>query len=63
MFDDMIVDMISNKKFHPVVGELFIRSRVMKTSSVFIIQIYFKVPKVITLNTIHCYIMNLPNKR
>ena len=40
-FDDMIADMLSNKRFNPIVTELFIRGR--KLSLVFIIQFYFAV--------------------
>ena len=43
-FDDMIVDMLSNKKLNPIVTELFIRGRKLNISFVFIIQSYFAVP-------------------
>ena len=36
VFDDMIVDMINNKKLNPVVTELFIRDRKIK---IFIVHI------------------------
>ena len=45
VFDDMIADMINNKKLNPVVTELFIRGRRLNISIVFITQSYFKVPK------------------
>ena len=35
LFDDMIADMIINKKFNPVVTELFIRGRKINTSNIF----------------------------
>ena len=35
-FDDIIADMISNEKLHPVVTELFIRGRKLNISLVFI---------------------------
>ena len=38
VFDDMIADMINNKKLNPVVTELFIRGRKLNTSIVFITQ-------------------------
>ena len=38
VFDDMIVDMLRNKKLNPVVTELFIRGRKLKISLVFIRQ-------------------------
>ena len=45
VFDDMIADMINNKKRNPVLTELFIRGRKLNISNVFITQSYFKVPK------------------
>ena len=53
VFDDMIADMIHNKKLNSIVTELFIRGRKLNISLVFIIQSYFKVPKDVRLNTIH----------
>ena len=55
VFDDMIADMISNKKFNPVVTELFIRRRKLNISIVFITQSYFKVPKEVRQNTRHSF--------
>ena len=51
VFDDMIADMINNKKLNPVVTELFIRGRKLNISIVFITQSYFKVPKNVRLHT------------
>ena len=42
-FDDMITDMLSNKKLNSVVTELFIRGRKLNVSLVFIIQSCFAV--------------------
>ena len=39
IFDDMIADMINNKKLNPVVTEMFIRGRKLDISIVFITQI------------------------
>ena len=36
VFDEMIADVINNKKFNPVVTELFIRGRKLNMSIVFI---------------------------
>ena len=36
VFDDMIIDMLSNKKLSPIVAELFIRERKPNISLVFI---------------------------
>ena len=63
VFDDMIVDMINNKKLNPIVIELFIRGRKTNISIVFIRQSYFKVPKDVRLNTTHFFIMKIPNER
>ena len=50
VFDDMIADMINNKKLNPIVTELLIRGRKLNISIVFITQSYFKVPKDVRLN-------------
>ena len=63
VLDDMIADMINNKKLNPVVTELFIRGRKLNISIVFITQSYFKGPKEVRLNTTHFFIMKIPNKR
>ena len=63
IFDDMIADMINNKKLNLVVTELFIRGRKLNTSIVFITQSYFKVPKDVTLNSTHFFIMKISNKK
>ena len=42
VFDDMIADMINNKKLNPIVTELFIRCRKLNISIVFITQSYLK---------------------
>ena len=63
VFDDMIADMINNKKLNPVVTELFIRGRKINISIVFIMQSYLKVPKDVRLNYTHFFIMKIPNKR
>ena len=61
IFDDMIADIIN--KLNPIVTELFIRSRKLNISIVFVTQSYFKVPKDVTLNSTHFFIMKIPNKR
>ena len=63
VLDDMIADMINNKKLNPVVTELFIRGRKLNISIVFITQSYFKLPKDVRLNSAHFFIMKIPNKR
>ena len=63
IFNDMIADMISNKKLNLVVTELFIRSRKLNISIVFIMKSYFKVPKDVRLNSTHFFILKISNKR
>ena len=62
VFDDMIADMIHNKKLNSIVTELFIRGRKLNISLVFITQSYLKVPKDVRLNTSHVFIAKIPNK-
>ena len=62
-FDDMIADMINNKKLNSIVTELFIRGRKLNISLVFITLSYFKVPKNVRLNTTHFFITKIPNER
>ena len=63
VFDDMIADMINNKKLNSIVTELFIRGRKLNISLVFIRQSYFKVPKDGRLNSTHFFIMKIRNNR
>ena len=62
-FDDMIADIMTNKKFEAIIKELFIRCRKINISLVFIIQSYFSVPKDVRLNSTHYFIMKICNKR
>ena len=61
VFDDMIADMIHNKKLNSIVTELFIRGRKLNIYLVFITQSYFKVPKDVRLKTSHFFIAKIPN--
>ena len=63
VFDDMIADMIHNKKLNSIVTELFIRGRKLNISLVFITQSYFETPKYVRLDTTHIFISKIPNKR
>ena len=62
-FDDMVADMINNKKLNLIVTELFIRDRKLNISIAFITPSYFKVLKDLRLNSTHFFIMKIPNKR
>ena len=63
VFDDMIADMIDNKKLNPIVRELFTRGRKLNISIAFITQSYFRVPKDVRLNSTHFFIIKISNKR
>ena len=62
VFGNLIADMLSNKIVNPIVTELFIRGRKLNISLVFITQSYFAVPKNVRLNSMHYFIMKIPNK-
>ena len=62
VFDDMIADIMTNKKFQSIIKELFIRCRKLNISLAFITQSYFSVPKNVRLNSTHCLIMKINNK-
>ena len=63
VFVDMVADMISCKKRHPVVIEILIRLSKLNIPLVFITQPYFPVPKDIRLNTTHFFLMKISSKR
>ena len=63
VFDDMIADMIHNKKLNSIVTKLLSRGRKLNISLVFITRSYFKVPKDVRLNTIHLFIIKITSKR
>ena len=62
-FDDMISDILTDKKLNPIVTELFIRGRKLKISLVFITQSCFSVPKNGGVLSAHYFIMKILNKR
>ena len=63
VFDDMKTDIMNNKKFKAIIKELFIRCTKLNISLVFITQSYFTVPKDVRLNSTHCLIMKISNKK
>ena len=63
VFDNMIADMIQNKKRNSIVTEFFIRGRKINISLAFVTQSYFKVPKDVRLNTTQFFIAKIPNRR
>ena len=63
IFDDMIVDIMTNKNFQAIIAELHIRCRKLNISLVSITQFYFSVPKVVRLNSTNYLIMKTNHKR
>ena len=63
VFDDMISDIMTNKKFRVIIKELFIRCRKLNSSLVFITQSYFSVPKDVRLNSTRYLIMKINNRK
>ena len=63
VFDDLIADIMGNKKFQAIIKELFIRCRKLNISLVFITQSYFSVPKDVRLNSTHYLIMKINNRK
>ena len=59
LFGDIIADIMSNKKYQPIIKELFIRCRKLNISLVLITQSYFFVPKEVRLNSTHYLIMKI----
>ena len=60
VFDDMITEMLSNKKVNPIVTEVVTRGRKLNIYLVFITLSYFAVPKNIRLNSMHYFVMEIP---
>ena len=63
VFDDTIADIMTNRKFQAIIKQLFIRCRKLNISLVFTTQSYFFVPEEVRLNSTHCLIMKIYNKK
>ena len=63
VFDDMIADIMTNKKFQAIIKELFIRCSKLNISLCFLSQSYFSIPKEVRLNSTHYLIMKIYNRR
>ena len=61
--DDMIADIINNKKVNSIATKLFIRGRKLSVYLVFITQSYFKVSKDFILNILTFFFAKIPGKR
>ena len=62
IFDDMIADIMTNKRFQAIIKKLFIRCRELNISLVFLTQSYFSVPKEVRLNSTHYLIIKIYNR-
>ena len=62
VFDDMIADIMTNKRIQAIIKELFIRCRKLNISLVFITQSYFSVSKDVRLNLSHYLAMKINNR-
>ena len=63
VFDDMIADIMSSKKFKAIVKKLFVRCRKLNISIVSITQSYFRMPKDARLNSTHYVIMKIQSRK
>ena len=63
VFDDMIADMINNKKLNSIVTNMFITGTKSNSFLVFITQSYLKVTKDVRLNTTHFFITKISHRR
>ena len=50
---DMIADVMNNKKYQAIPKDLFIRSRKINVSVIFISQSYFRISRDVRLNSSH----------
>ena len=62
-FDDMVANIMSNKKCQAVIKELFFKYRKLNISFVFITQSYFSVSKDVIINSTHYMVMKINNKK
>ena len=63
VFDEMIADVMGNKKFQAIFNELLIRCRKLNISVVFITQSCFFVPEDVRLSLTHYLIIKINNNR
>ena len=63
VFDDMIADIEYNKNFKRIIKELFYRARKINVSIVFITQSYLRALKDARLNSTHCILIKIGNKK
>ena len=61
--DDIIVDMLNNKKRNPIITELFIEGMQLIISLAFIAQFYLAVPNNVRLYSSQYFITKIPNRK
>ena len=62
VFDDMIADVTSNKRLHPVVTDSFIMDKKLNIYLLFITQSLFLAPKDVRIHIIHPFMINILKK-
>ena len=62
VFDDMIADITTNKRFQAIIKEFFIRCRKLMFH-LYLLQSYFSVRKEVRLNSTHYLIMKIHHRR
>ena len=62
LVDDMIVDMLNNRKLQLLITELFVRGRKPKITLAFITPCYLAVRDNVRLNSTHNFIMKSPSQ-
>ena len=63
VFDDMIADIMSNKKSQAIIKELFFTCKKVNILLAFITQSYVPVPKYVRLNSTHFFITKINNRK
>ena len=63
VFDDMIADIMTNRRFQVIIKELFITCRKLNISLVFITQSYFFCFKRCQIKSTHYLIMTIDNRK
>ena len=59
----MITDIVANNKLIPIDTEMILVGRKLNISLDFVSKSIWKVPKTVTSNATHYFIMTIPNKR
>ena len=63
VFDDIIANIMTNKKFQAIIKELSIRCRKLNIWLAFISKSHFSVLKDVRLNLTHYFIMKINNRK